>query len=99
MEGKFIITKQGLPLGHDKIESIDDARQLANNMADSGHYPAGLSPCFTAGINGDWEEDGICPIYKIDKIECTCDEEFKSEWIASPLLYKIQTLITIRKLL
>jgi len=78
--GKFIITRQGLPLGHDKIESINDARQLANSMSNSGHYPAGLSPCFTAGINGDWEEDGICPIYKIDKTECSCDEEFKEEW-------------------
>ena len=78
------LTKQGLPLGHDKIESIDDARQLANNMSNSGYYPAGLSPCFTAGINGDWEEDGICPIYKIDENECSC-EEFKEEWRSKDL--------------
>ena len=77
---KYQITGQGLPLGHDKIESIEDARELANNMSNSGHYPVGMSPCFTAGINGDWEEDGICPIYKIDKTECSCDKEMKDEF-------------------
>lgn len=81
MKKTFTITKQGLPLGRDKIESIEDARQLANNMSSSGCYPAGMSPCFVAGINGDWGEDGICPIYKIDKSECSCDKEFKKEWI------------------
>lgn len=77
MSKKFTILKDGLPFGHEAIESIDDARRLANNMANSGHYPAGLSPCFTAGINGDWEDDGFCPISKIDYSECTCDDEFK----------------------
>lgn len=66
----FLITKGGLPLGHDKIESIDDARTLSNNMYQSGHYPP-TSVCFAAGINGDWE-NGVCPIYRIDKKECTC---------------------------
>jgi hypothetical protein len=30
-QNKFLITKGGLPFGHDKIESIEDSRQLANN--------------------------------------------------------------------
>jgi len=78
MTKTFTVLKDGNAF-YEKIESIDDARKLANNMSNSGHYPAGLSPCFTAGINGDWEDDRVCPISKIDYNECTCDEEFKQK--------------------
>ena len=74
-KGKFIIRTNGLPLvQHEKIESLKDAKTLANNMYNSGHYPV-VSNCFAAGINGDWE-NGICPIYRLDKTECTCEEHF-----------------------
>ena len=74
MNKKFAIRKKdGLPYCYEPIESIDDATLLANNMAKSGYYPAGMDPCFVAGMNGDWGDDGVCPIYKIDKNECTCE--------------------------
>jgi len=78
--GKFSLTQSGNLIGHTKGETIEDYRDLANAMAagKSSNYPVGLSPCFTAGINGDWEDDGFCPISKIDRSECTCDEEFKA---------------------
>ena len=71
---KFIFTKQGLPFGHTKIETLEDAQELSNAMYQSGHYPV-TSKCFAAGINGDWE-NGVCPIYRIDKGECTCVDMF-----------------------
>jgi len=46
------------------------------SIGSASNYPAGLSPCFAAGINGDWV-DGFCPISKIDIDECACDDEFK----------------------
>jgi len=76
---KFIMLDNGLPLGYNKIESVNDAKKLANNMANTGYYPAGLDPCFAAGINGGWE-NGVCPIYRIDKSECSCGEEWWGEF-------------------
>ena len=77
--GKYSSTQSGNPIGYTKGETIQDYRDLANSMSMGSHsrYPVGLSPCFTAGINGDWEEDGLCPIAKIDRDQCTCDDEFK----------------------
>lgn len=72
---KNLITKGGLPFGHDKIETLKDADTLRNNMYQSGHYGV-MSKCMAAGINGDWE-NGVCPIYRIDKTECTCKDMFE----------------------
>ena len=69
---KFVFTKDGNSLGHTKVESLEDARELSNAMYNSGHYPR-VSKCFAAGINGDWE-NGVCPIYRIEKSECTCTD-------------------------
>lgn len=78
--GKYSATHSGNPIGHQKGESIQDYRDLANamSMGKNSNYPVGLSPCFAAGINGDWEEDGLCPVSKMDWDECTCDDEFKA---------------------
>lgn len=78
--GNYTATQGGDVMGYRKGESIQDYRDLANAMSkgERSNYPVGLSPCFVAGINGDWEEDGFCPISKMDFDECTCDEEFKA---------------------
>lgn len=75
---KFLMTKQGLPLGHDTVKTVEDARVLSNRMYQSGHYPP-TSVCFAAGINGDWE-NGVCPIYRDDPSECSCVEEFGEDF-------------------
>ena len=78
--GEYTATQSGNVIGCRKGESIQDYHDLANamSMGSRSNYPVGLSPCFVAGINGDWEEDGYCPISKIDPSECTCDDEFKA---------------------
>lgn len=78
--GNYSSTQSGDPIGYTKGETIQDYRDLANSMSmgPRSNYPVGLSPCFTAGINGDWEEDGFCPISKLDRDACTCDDEFKA---------------------
>ena len=78
--GKYSSTQSGNPIGYVKGKTIQDYHDMANSMSSgkNSNYPTGLSPCFCAGINGDWEEDGICPISKIDRDECTCDEEYKA---------------------
>jgi hypothetical protein len=77
--GNYTATQSGNVMGYRKGKTIQDYRDLANamSMGAQSNYPVGLSPCFTAGINGDWDEDGICPVSKIDRDECTCDDEFK----------------------
>lgn len=78
--GEYSATKGGNLIGYRKGECIDDYRDMANaiSMGSNSNMPVGLSPCFMAGYNGDWEEDGYCPISKIDRSQCTCDEEFKA---------------------
>lgn len=78
--GEYTANQSGDVMGHRKGESIKDYHDLANamSMGKNSNYPVGLSACFVAGINGDWEDDGLCPISKIDWDECTCDEEFKA---------------------
>lgn len=78
--GKYSATQGGDPIGYQKGESIQDYHDLANamSMGKNSNYPVGLSPCFVAGINGDWDEDGFCPISKIDRDKCTCEDEFKA---------------------
>ena len=78
--GKYSSTSSGNPIGYTRGETIRDYHDLANSMSmgKNSNYPVGLSPCFCAGINGDWEDDGYCPISKIDLSECTCDDEFKA---------------------
>jgi hypothetical protein len=56
------------------VETLEDADILRNNMYQSGHYGV-MSKCMAAGINGDWE-NGVCPIYRIDRIECSCKDMF-----------------------
>ncbi len=83
--GKYSANESGDVIGYTKGESIQDYRDLANamSMGKSSNYPVGLSPCFTAGINGDWEDDGYCPISKIDPSQCTCEDEFKAPRVAA----------------
>ena len=78
--GKYSSTQSGNPIGYTKGETIQDYRDMANSMSagKNSNYPKGLSPCFCAGINGDWGDDGFCPISRIDPTECTCDDEFKA---------------------
>ena len=78
--GKYSATHSGNVIGYQKGETIQDYHDLANamSMGKNSNYPVGLSPCFVAGINGDWDDDGFCPISKIDRSECACDEEFKA---------------------
>lgn len=59
------------------IKTADDARRLSNAMATDGHYPAGLSVCFSAGINGD--SPNHCLFAFTD--ECVCTEDYKGEWM------------------
>lgn len=79
--GEYSATQGGDLIGYRKGESIKDYQDMANaiSMGKHSNMPVGLSPCFMAGHNGDWEEDGICPISKIAPNECTCDEEFKAK--------------------
>ncbi len=79
------IGKNGLPLLNsdgrvDKVESLEDADILRNNLYQSGHYGV-MSKCMAAGINGDWEySNGVCPIYRLDKSECSCEQEMIVEF-------------------
>lgn len=78
--GNYSANQSGDVIGYRRGESINDYRDLANamSMGKRSNYPVGLSPCFVAGINGDWGDDGYCPISKIDPSECSCDDEFKA---------------------
>jgi hypothetical protein len=58
-----------IPAFHVPVANVEDAERLANYLAEYGNYPAGLSPCFVAGLNGDAAE--VCPFYGKDF--CTCD--------------------------
>lgn len=52
-----------------KIETLKDVGNAANAMAFiDGHYPAGLSGCFTVGINGGFGYE--CPVF----LNGDCDE-------------------------
>ena len=66
----------GIVGNYKPLESSEEARDLSNAMARDGHYPAGLSVCFTAGINGD--SPNHCLFAFTD--DCVCTEDEKSEW-------------------
>lgn len=53
-----------------KIETVEDTIAIGNAMAKDGHFPAGLDPCFVAGINGEFKEDGNCLFDGEDFCEC-----------------------------
>lgn len=77
--GKYTLNGQGNVASYEKVETLKDAEDLSSAMGASGVYPAGLSKCFAAGINGDSPE--VCAIYLIDKSECECTdmhEEFEA---------------------
>lgn len=77
--GDHILNGQGLPARHVAADTEESARDLANAMARSGYYPAGLSPCFTSGINGDWADyGGICPFWT--EAGCDCPEDMPGEF-------------------
>ena len=63
--------KNGNPV-YKPISTKEEAEKLANNMVRHGNYPAGMSPCFVAGINGDSQENGDC-LFKGQDF-CTCEE-------------------------
>ncbi len=70
--GDHILNGQGLPLRNVAADTEESAWDLANAMYQSGVYPAGLSPCFASGINGDWASyGGICPFWGSDVCDCT----------------------------
>ena len=59
---------------HNRVDNEEYAREVAQDMYDSGYYPAGLSPCFVSGINGDWADfGGICPFWGQEV--CSCEED------------------------
>lgn len=64
-------TDHALPpeLWHGPIKTQQRAVQVGECMADYGNYPAGMSLCEVAGINGD-AGDG-CPFAGTP--DCTCD--------------------------
>ena len=75
IDGKDITVRDGLPVErhkHHQIRTEDDARSLANAMAETGNYPPGLDPCFTAGIDGDQVVPDHC-IFD-DRTFCDCRE-------------------------
>lgn len=52
-----------------KVKTREDINNLANHMANiDGHYPAGISPCFVVGINGDCGLE--CPVF----LDGECEE-------------------------
>jgi len=75
---------QGNVAAYRKVETLKDAEDLSNVMGASGVYPAGLSKCFAAGINGDSPD--VCAIYLIDKSECECKDMWGEyeEFLAKP---------------
>jgi hypothetical protein len=70
--GEKVGVHGGLPMVYRQIRTEDDARSLANAMADTGNYPHGMSPCETAGINGDQPLEDHC-IFD-DQDFCRCAE-------------------------
>lgn len=78
--GEYTANQSGDVMGYRKGKTLKDYHDLGNamSMGKNSNYPRGLSACFLAGINGDWEDDGYCPISKIDPSECTCEDEFKA---------------------
>lgn len=76
----YTANQSGDVFAYRKAKTIKDYRNLANVMAmgETSNYPAGLSPCFVAGINGDWDDDGYCPVSKMDMSVCTCEDKFKA---------------------
>lgn len=71
MKNRYAIINTVPALGNPPVRTREDAEELANAMYKDGHYPAGLSPCFVAGINGDTGELGDCPFRGEDF--CTCE--------------------------
>ena len=47
----------------DKVTTYEQARQRANYFSEvNGHYPAGMSVCYTVGLSGDC--GSTCPDFK-----------------------------------
>lgn len=61
-----------IPAVHAPVATVEDAERLANYLAEYGNYPAGMSPCFVAGLNGDAAE--VCPFYGEDFCDCEAPE-------------------------
>lgn len=59
---------------YNRVDNEEYAHEVANDMYNSGYYPAGLNPCFVSGINGDWADyGGICPFW--GKEVCSCEDD------------------------
>lgn len=56
---------------HSRIVTPRQAEQVGQYLADFGNYPAGMSLCMVAGLNGD-AADG-CPFAGTE--DCTCDAD------------------------
>jgi hypothetical protein len=54
---------------HSQVTTPRKGEQVAQYLADYGNYPAGMSICMAAGLNGD-AADG-CPFAGTEY--CTCD--------------------------
>ena len=63
---------------HKPIRTMEDVNNCANAMAFiDGHYPVGMSVCYTVGINGDC---GInCPQFKAGDCENETTESTRQE--------------------
>lgn len=82
--GEHVVNGQGLTLEYVPVTTVKSANDLATAMYRSGHYPAGLSPCFTAGINGTgvWDDNGgVCVFFDGFTCDCPpdCIDNFKAE--------------------
>mgnify|MGYP001590972274 CR=1 FL=1 len=68
MKKSFTLFDNGLPGKYEKVETVEEATRLRNNLYASGHYPV-MSICEAAGLNGDAGEH--CPFSGTE--DCTCD--------------------------
>lgn len=88
----------------DKVATREQANQRANYFSEvDGHYPRGMSVCYTVGISGDCGfscpdfQDGICEHGKemLEKIEEVkdCDDFSKEEIIELMDLYGVEDTV------
>lgn len=88
----------------DKVTTLEQANQRANYFSEvDGHYPTGMSVCYTVGISGDCGfscpdfQSGICEHGEsmLEKIEEVQDfEDFSKEEIFELMdLYGIEGII------
>ena len=74
VRGDHVVNGQGLAMSFVPADTEESARNLANALYASGHFPAGLSPCFVSGMNGDWADyGGICPLWTAAGLACPVD--------------------------